>query len=54
MALVLEGKALPEQIGASLMLLCLKEETPVEITGFIKSAHATISQLYDAPQIDLE
>jgi anthranilate phosphoribosyltransferase len=40
MAMILEGKALPEQIGAFLMLLRFKEETPEEIAGFVKAAQA--------------
>ncbi|MGH1369956.1 MAG: glycosyl transferase family protein [Maritimibacter sp.] len=34
MAMILRGDALPEQIGAFLMLLRLKEEAPEEIAGF--------------------
>jgi anthranilate phosphoribosyltransferase len=34
MAMLLRGEALPEQIGAFLMLLRLKEEAPEEIAGF--------------------
>ena len=34
MAMLLRGEALPEQIGAFLMLLRLKEESPEEIAGF--------------------
>ena len=40
MAMILEGKALPEQVGAFLMLLRFKEETPEEIAGFVKAAQA--------------
>jgi anthranilate phosphoribosyltransferase len=34
MGMLLRGEALPEQIGAFLMLLRLKEEAPEEIAGF--------------------
>lgn len=34
MAMILNGEAVPEQIGAFLMLLRLKEEAPEEIAGF--------------------
>jgi anthranilate phosphoribosyltransferase len=54
MAMILEGKAMPEQIGAFLMLLRFKEETPEEIAGFVKAAQASITHLYDAPKIDLD
>jgi anthranilate phosphoribosyltransferase len=54
MTMILAGKATPEQIGAFLMLLRFKEETPEEIAGFVKAVQASIPQVYDAPQIDLD
>jgi anthranilate phosphoribosyltransferase len=38
MAMILDGEALPEQIGAFLMLLRMKEETGEEIAGFVRAA----------------
>jgi len=42
MAMILAGEALPEQIGAFLMLLRMKEETGAEIAGFIRAARARL------------
>ena len=42
MAMILGGEALPEQIGAFLMLLRMKEETAPEIAGFIRAARAAL------------
>jgi anthranilate phosphoribosyltransferase len=42
MAMILAGRVLPEQIGAFLMLLRMKEETGEEIAGFIAAARATL------------
>lgn len=40
MALILDGKVLPEQLGAFLMLLRVKEETPEELAGFVKAVRS--------------
>lgn len=53
MAMILRGEALPEQIGAFLMLLRLKEETPEEIAGFTLGARDAM-KLPDLPAIDLD
>jgi anthranilate phosphoribosyltransferase len=37
MTMILEGKVLPEQLGAFLMLLRVKEESPPELAGFVKA-----------------
>ena len=37
MTLLLEGKALPEQLGAFFMLMRVKEETPEELAGFAQA-----------------
>jgi uroporphyrin-III C-methyltransferase len=42
MAMILDGEALPEQIGAFLMLLRMKEETGAEIAGFLRAARARL------------
>jgi len=42
MAMILAGRARPEQIGAFLMLLRVKEETGEEIAGFVRAVRATL------------
>ncbi len=37
MGMILAGEALPEQIGAFLMLLRVKQESPEEIAGFVRA-----------------
>lgn len=54
MTMILEGNALPEQIGAFLMLLRFKEEKPEEIAGFVKAAQRHVQHPKDAPSIDLD
>ena len=44
MAMILAGGARPEQIGAFLMLLRVKEETGDEIAGFVRAVRATLSK----------
>ncbi len=53
MAMILRGEALPEQIGAFLMLLRLKEETPEEIAGFTLGARDAMA-LPKFPTVDLD
>ncbi len=47
MAMILAGQARPEQIGAFLMLLRVKEETGEEIAGFVRAVRAS----FPAPAI---
>lgn len=54
MAMILRGEALPEQIGAFLMLLRLKEEAPEEIAGFAEATRATFDLPPDLPRVDLD
>lgn len=54
MAMILRGEALPEQIGAFLMLLRLKEEAPEEIAGFTLGARDTFDLPADLPQVDID
>ncbi len=54
MAMILRGEARPEQIGAFLMLLRLKEETPEEIAGFTLGTRDTFDLPDDLPAIDLD
>lgn len=53
MAMILDGAATPEQIGAFLMLLRMKEETGAEIAGFVRAARARLPAPPDPrPQLD--
>jgi len=48
MAMILDGQVLPEQLGAFLMLLRVKEEAPEELAGFadaVRSRHAVDREL---------
>ena len=42
MTMILAGQARPEQIGAFLMLLRVKEETGEEIAGFVRAVRAAL------------
>ncbi|MBT4702100.1 MAG: glycosyl transferase family protein [Rhodospirillaceae bacterium] len=54
MTMILAGEVRPEQLGAFLMLLRLKEETADEIAGFVKAVRATFKVPASAPQVDLD
>ncbi|MEJ1993337.1 MAG: hypothetical protein P8X50_17055 [Maritimibacter sp.] len=54
MAMILRGEALPEQIGAFLMLLRLKEEAPEEIAGFVLGTRDTLSLPTHMPKVDFD
>jgi len=54
MAMILRGEVRPEQLGAFLMLLRVKEETPAEIAGFVRGARATFELPDPLPQVDLD
>lgn len=54
MAMILRGEAEPEQIGAFLMLLRLKEESPGEIAGFTLGARSILETPGTIPQVDLD
>ncbi len=54
MAMILRGEVLPEQLGAFLMLLRVKEETPEEIAGFVRAARATFTLPGEPPAVDLD
>ncbi len=49
MRMILSGETRPEQIGAFLMLLRVKEETGQEIAGFIRAARACLPEPAGAP-----
>ena len=54
MAMILADQVRPEQLGAFLMLLRFKEETPEEITGFVRGARSTIKLPGTPPLVDLD
>ncbi len=54
MGMILRGEALPEQIGAFLMLLRLKEEVPEELAGFALGARTAMKQPESIPAVDID
>ncbi len=54
MGMILREEALPEQIGAFLMLMRLKEETGEEIAGFTLGARETMKLPNNIPKIDID
>ncbi len=54
MGMILSGQAEREQIGAFLMLLRLKEETPEEIAGFTLGARTVFDLPEQMPKVDLD
>ena len=42
------------QLGAFLMLLRVKEETPEELAGFVDASRATIQPTLEMPAIDID
>ncbi len=54
MQMILRDEAMPEQIGAFLMLLRLKEEGPEEIAGFALGARDTMDIPTDLPEVDID
>ena len=54
MAMILAGDVLPEQLGAFLMLLRVKEETSEEIAGFVRASRKTFDLPAEAPRVDLD
>ncbi len=54
MGMILRDEALPEQLGAFMMLLRVKEESPEEIAGFVRAARATFQLPEAVPQVDID
>lgn len=54
MDMILAGSVLPEQLGAFLMLLRVKEETGEEIAGFVEALRAAFAKPASAPPVDLD
>lgn len=53
-SMILANEVQPEQLGAFLMLLRVKEETGVELAGFVRAARANLATLPPFPTIDLD
>lgn len=54
MGMILAGQVLPEQLGAFLMLLRVKEETPDEIAGFVRAARTSFDVPENPVSVDLD
>lgn len=54
MSMILRGEVLPEQLGAFLMLLRVKEESPEEIAGFVRASRNLFELPSPACRIDLD
>ncbi|MEE2980503.1 MAG: glycosyl transferase family protein [Pseudomonadota bacterium] len=54
MTMVLDGQVRPEQLGAFLMLLRVKEETPEEIAGFVIAARRQFELPNPPAAVDLD
>ncbi len=53
MSMILTGQTEPEQLGAFLMLMRIKEETSEELVGFVRAARAMLPKI-NVPQADLD
>jgi len=54
MRMIMEGHVEPEQLGAFLMLVRVKEETPEEVAGFVHAVRQHIQLPGNTPTIDLD
>jgi len=54
MSMILAGEVLPVQLGAFLMLMRIKEETPEELAGFVLAAREACSLAADKALVDLD
>ncbi|MBK8816552.1 MAG: glycosyl transferase family protein [Methylococcaceae bacterium] len=54
MRMILADEVLPEQLGAFLMLMRIKEETPEELTGFVLAARESFDLAGDSGLVDLD
>jgi len=54
MAMILEGALEPMQLGAFLMLMRYKKETPEELAGFVRAVRDHLGQPPAAPRVDLD
>ncbi len=54
MSMILNGEVEPVQLGAFLMLMRVKEETPEEVAGFVRATRHWIQVPGNAPAVDLD
>jgi anthranilate phosphoribosyltransferase len=54
MRMIIADEVLPEQIGAFLMLLRIKEESGAEIAGFVRAARAAMQKPASLPSVDID
>jgi len=54
MSMILAGQVEPEQLGAFLMLMRVKEETGAEVAGFVQAARASLALPDDLPKVDFD
>ncbi len=54
MGMILRDEVLPEQLGALLMLLRMKEESPEELAGFVRAVRSTFVLPNPVPKVDLD
>ncbi len=54
MRMILGGQVRAEQLGAFLMLLRVKEETPDELAGFVQAARERVAAPADFPRVELD
>ncbi len=54
MQMILADEVEPEQLGAFLMLVRVKEESPEEIAGFVRAARNSIQKPSKMPHVDID
>lgn len=54
MSQILHGQVTAEQLGAFLMLMRIKEETPAELAGMVRAARASVATPTDFPEVHLD
>jgi anthranilate phosphoribosyltransferase len=54
MRMILTDDVAPEQLGAFLMLMRVKEESPEELAGFVRASRKALDVPADMPQVDLD
>lgn len=54
MTMILGGQVEPEQLGAFLMLMRVKEETPEEVAGFVRAARQSLTVPSEFPKVELD
>ena len=54
MKMILQEETEPVQLGAFLMLMRVKEETPDEVAGFVRATRDSVQIPANAPKVDLD